>query len=152
MSVSVSRAELRWATACCSAVTMPALMCIIYPPADWSRERHNHSNQSCAYIHTHCNENHWLYWHGRDLCWLNLRSHMFWRIFRILVLKKARNEELLKLHKSCIFSCRRHPGYPLTRSKQTENIFSFFFFPFSKVGHSLLADIHGYILQPFLYL
>lgn len=37
--VSVSRAELRWATACCSAVTMPALVCIIYPPADWSREK-----------------------------------------------------------------------------------------------------------------
>lgn len=50
--VSVSRAELRWATACCSAVTTPALVCIIYPPADWSRERHNHSNQSHARAHT----------------------------------------------------------------------------------------------------
>lgn len=50
--VSVSRAELRWATACCSAVTTPALVCIIYPPADWSRERHNHSNQSHAHTHT----------------------------------------------------------------------------------------------------
>lgn len=41
-----SRVELRWATACCSAVTMPALACIIYPPADWSRERHKRSNST----------------------------------------------------------------------------------------------------------
>lgn len=49
---SISRAELRWATACCSAVTMPALVCIIYLPADWSRERHNHGNRSHAHSHS----------------------------------------------------------------------------------------------------
>lgn len=38
--------KLRWATACCSAVTMPALACIIYPPADWSSERHKRSNST----------------------------------------------------------------------------------------------------------
>lgn len=53
---SVSKAELRWATACCSAVTKPALVCIIYPPADWFSERHNHSNQSHAC--TSCEEKH----------------------------------------------------------------------------------------------
>ena len=65
--VSVSRAELRWATACCSAVTTPALVCIIYPPADWSRERHNHSNQGHAHIHTPRGEKHRLYCHGGGL-------------------------------------------------------------------------------------
>lgn len=58
--------------------------------------------------------------------------------------QKAINEELLMLHESCIFSCRRHPATPsLYPNKQA--IFSFFFF--LKVGHSLLADTHGYILQ-----
>lgn len=32
--VGAFRVKLRWATACCSAVTMPALACIIYPPAE----------------------------------------------------------------------------------------------------------------------
>lgn len=53
--------EPRWATACCSAVTAPALACIIYLPADRSGERHNHSNQRqrrhtqvrvCRHTHT----------------------------------------------------------------------------------------------------
>lgn len=86
--VSVSRAELRWATACCSAVTTPALACIIYPPADWSRGRDNHSNQSHTHTHTHSEEKHQWDWHVGGHCWLNLSVHMFWRIVCIWLLKE----------------------------------------------------------------
>lgn len=36
--------------------------------------------------------------------------------------QRARNEEFLKLHKSCVFSCKGHPGCFLTTSKQKKNL------------------------------
>ena len=61
-----SRAELRWATACCSAVTTPALVCIIYPPADWSREKGITIATGAVHarvcVHGLRKEKHWLHW------------------------------------------------------------------------------------------
>lgn len=102
--VSVSRAEMRWATACCSAVTMPAFVCIIYPPADRSRERHNHSNQSRGlYTYAHCEEKHGLDLDGGAWCWRSLPIH-------VANLTFFRNEELLSSGRAprTVFSHAKH--------------------------------------------